>query len=316
MSREPRGLGKGLTALLGQSNDADKLRKPVGYVNKEIVGANRQTANTADILRIPVEMIEPNPFQPRMSFDQEALSELAASISTLGLIQPVTVRRMGEGRYQIISGERRYKACRMAGMTTIPAYIRDTDDQGMLEMAIVENLQRENLDPIELAMSYQRLIDECSLTQDKLADRVGKKRATVANTMRLLKLPAKVQHDIKVGLLSTGHAKALLSIDDAQTQEKLCDLVIRDGLSVRALEEMVRDLLAHPQKKEEETLKQNEKEQNLPDSYYKVLSHIGKYFSKDISLKRNQNGKGTMTIRFDSDEEIDAFLKALEEKQF
>lgn len=314
MSKEPRGLGKGLNALLGQANDADKLRKPVSYVNKEIMGANRQAANTADILRIPVEMIDPNPFQPRMSFDQEALNELAASISTLGLIQPVTVRRMGGDRYQIISGERRYKACRIAGMTTIPAYIRDTDDQGMLEMAIVENLQRENLDPIELAMSYQRLIDECSLTQDKLADRVGKKRATVANTLRLLKLPAKVQHDIKVGLLSTGHAKALLSIEDTATQEKLCDLVIRDGLSVRALEDMVRQILNPSEKKEEEAREQTE--QSLPDSYYKVLSHIGKYFSKDISLKRNQNGKGTMTIRFDSDDEIFAFLKALEEKQF
>lgn len=314
MSKEPRGLGKGLNALLGQANDADKLRKPVSYVNKEIMGANRQAANTADILRIPVEMIDPNPFQPRMSFDQEALNELAASISTLGLIQPVTVRRMGGDRYQIISGERRYKACRIAGMTTIPAYVRDTDDQGMLEMAIVENLQRENLDPIELAMSYQRLIDECSLTQDKLADRVGKKRATVANTLRLLKLPAKVQHDIKVGLLSTGHAKALLSIEDTATQEKLCDLVIRDGLSVRALEDMVRQILNPSEKKEEESREQTE--QSLPDSYYKVLSHIGKYFSKDISLKRNQNGKGTMTIRFDSDDEIFAFLKALEEKQF
>lgn len=314
MSKEPRGLGKGLNALLGQANDADKLRKPVSYVNKEIMGANRQAANTADILRIPVEMIDPNPFQPRMSFDQEALNELAASISTLGLIQPVTVRRMGGDRYQIISGERRYKACRIAGMTTIPAYVRDTDDQGMLEMAIVENLQRENLDPIELAMSYQRLIDECSLTQDKLADRVGKKRATVANTLRLLKLPAKVQHDIKVGLLSTGHAKALLSIEDTATQEKLCDLVIRDGLSVRALEDMVRQILNPSEKTEEEAREQTE--QSLPDSYYKVLSHIGKYFSKDISLKRNQNGKGTMTIRFDSDDEIFAFLKALEEKQF
>ena len=314
MSKEPRGLGKGLNALLGQANDADKLRKPVSYVNKEIMGANRQAANTADILRIPVEMIDPNPFQPRMSFDQEALNELAASISTLGLIQPVAVRRMGTDRYQIISGERRYKACRIAGMTTIPAYVRDTDDQGMLEMAIVENLQRENLDPIELAMSYQRLIDECSLTQDKLADRVGKKRATVANTLRLLKLPAKVQHDIKVGLLSTGHAKALLSIEDTATQEKLCDLVIRDGLSVRALEDMVRQILNPSEKKEEEAREQTE--QSLPDSYYKVLSHIGKYFSKDISLKRNQNGKGTMTIRFDSDDEIFAFLKALEEKQF
>ena len=173
MSKEPRGLGKGLSALLGEVPDADQLRKPVGYVNKEIVGARPRQENTADILRIPVDMIEPNPFQPRMSFDQGALEELASSIRTLGLIQPITVRRITERRYQIIRGERRYKACRLAGMTTIPAYIRDANDQGMLEMAIVENVQREDLDPIELALSYRRLIDECQLTQDNLADRVG-----------------------------------------------------------------------------------------------------------------------------------------------
>ena len=197
MSKEPRGLGRGLSALLGEVPNADQLRKPVGYVNKEVVGTRGRQENTADILRIPVDMIEPNPFQPRMSFDQAALEELASSIRTLGLIQPITVRKITDNRYQIISGERRYKACRLAGMTTIPAYIRDANDQGMLEMAIVENVQRENLDPIELALSYQRLIEECALTQDMLADRVGKKRATVANTIRLLKLPAKVQHDIK-----------------------------------------------------------------------------------------------------------------------
>ena len=219
MSREPRGLGKGLSALLGEIPDADQLRKPVGYVTKEIVGTRGRQENTADILRIPVDMIEPNPFQPRSSFDEEALQELAASIRTLGLIQPITVRRITDNRYQIISGERRYKACRLAGMTTVPAYIRDANDQGMLEMAIVENVQRENLDPIELALSYQRLLDECRLTQDQLAERVGKKRATVANTIRLLKLPAKVQHDIKVGLLSAGHAKAILSVDDPEAHE-------------------------------------------------------------------------------------------------
>jgi len=206
------------------------------------VGGKGRQENTADILRIPVDMIEPNPFQPRSSFDEEALQELAASIRTLGLIQPITVRRITDSRYQIISGERRYKACRLAGMSTVPAYIRDANDQGMLEMAIVENVQRENLDPIELALSYQRLIEECRLTQDQLADRVGKKRATVANAIRLLKLPAKVQHDIKVGLLSAGHAKAILSVEDPETQEQLCDLVIRDGLSVRELEALVRKL--------------------------------------------------------------------------
>lgn len=313
MSKEPRGLGRGLSALLGEVPDADQFRKPVGYVNKEIVGSRPRQENTADILRIPMEMIEPNPFQPRMSFDQPALEELASSIRTLGLIQPVTVRKVTDNRYQIISGERRFKACRMAGMTTIPAYIRDTNDQGMLEMAIVENVQRENLDPIELALSYRRLIDECELTQDEMADRVGKKRATVANTLRLLKLPAKVQHDIKVGLLSSGHAKAILGIDDPATQEKLCDLVIRDGISVRELEALVRKLQINPDAPSP-GIRKDEKEQHLPDEYYKMLEHIGKFFSKDISLRRSAKGKGTMTIRFDSDDEVNAFLKALEEK--
>ena len=314
MSKEPRGLGRGLSALLGEVPDADQFRKPVGYVNKEIVGSRPSSReNTADILRIPMEMIEPNPFQPRMSFDQPALEELSASIRTLGLIQPVTVRKVAENHYQIISGERRYKACRMAGMTTIPAYIRDTNDQGMLEMAIVENVQRENLDPIELALSYRRLIDECELTQDEMADRVGKKRATVANTLRLLKLPAKVQHDIKVGLLSSGHAKAILGVDDPATQEKLCDLVIRDGISVRELEALVRKLQINPDAPSP-GIRKEDKEQHLPDEYYKMLEHIGKFFSNDISLRRTAKGKGTMTIRFDSDDEVNAFLKALEEK--
>ena len=313
MSKEPRGLGRGLSALLGEVPNADALRKPVGYVNKEVVGARGRQENTADILRIPVDMIEPNPHQPRMSFDQTALEELASSIRTLGLIQPVTVRRITDNRYQIISGERRYKACRLAGMTTIPAYIRDANDQGMLEMAIVENVQRENLDPIELALSYQRLIDECSLTQDMLADRVGKKRATVANTIRLLKLPAKVQHDIKVGLLSAGHAKAILGVEEPELQEKLCDLVIRDGLSVRELESLARKIVLDPKSSPERT---KAKKQELPDEYYKVLEHVGKYFSSSISMKRSGSGKGTMTIRFNSDDEVKAFVKALEDKQF
>ena len=313
MSKEPRGLGRGLSALLGEVPNADALRKPVGYVNKEVVGARGRQENTADILRIPVDMIEPNPYQPRMSFDQTALEELASSIRTLGLIQPVTVRRITDNRYQIISGERRYKACRLAGMTTIPAYIRDANDQGMLEMAIVENVQRENLDPIELALSYQRLIDECSLTQDMLADRVGKKRATVANTIRLLKLPAKVQHDIKVGLLSAGHAKAILGVEEPELQEKLCDLVIRDGLSVRELESLARKIVLDPKSSPERT---KAKEQELPDEYYKVLEHVGKYFSSSISMKRSGSGKGAMTIRFNSDDEVKAFVKALEDKQF
>ncbi len=309
MSKQQRGLGKGLGALLGGDADLSQIRKPVGYVNKEIVSSSQPQQVSADILRIPVDIIEPNPFQPRMSFDQDALEELAESIKTLGLIQPITVRRKSDGRYQIISGERRFRACRLSGMDMIPAYIRDTNDQGMLEMAIVENIQRENLDPIEVAMSYQRLIEECNLTQEQMAVRVGKKRASVTNYLRLLKLPAKIQHDLKVGLLSVGHAKVLLGIDDLRTQEYLCDLVIKEEMSVRQLEEKVKKLTQQRPAQEQEA-------QDLPDEYFKVLEIVGKYFENNISLKRSGNGRGSMTIHFGSDEEVKRFLKALEDSNF
>ena len=308
MSKQQRGLGKGIGALLGGDNDFAPFRQPVGYVNKEVVG-QRESQDTADILRIPVDMIEPNPFQPRMSFDQDALEELADSIKTLGLIQPITVRRREGNRYQIISGERRFRACRLAGMDMIPAYIRDANDQGMLEMAIVENIQRENLDPIEVAMSYQRLIEECNLTQEQMAVRVGKKRASVTNYLRLLKLPAKLQHDLKVGLLSVGHAKVLLGVEDLKLQEYLCDLVIKEDLSVRQLEEKLKKLT-------EQKPEQQNDIQDLPDEYFKVLEIVGKYFENNISLKRSNNGKGSMTIHFGSDEEVRKFLKALEDSNF
>ena len=244
-----------------------------------------------------------------MSFDQEALEELAVSIKSLGLIQPITVRRKPDGRYQIISGERRFRACRLAGMEMIPAYICDTNDQGMLEMAIVENIQRENLDPIEIAMSYQRLIEECNLTQEQMAIRVGKKRASVTNYLRLLKLPAKIQHDLKVGLLSVGHAKVLLGVEDELVQEFLCDQVIKEDLSVRQLEEQIRKTF-EPKKKK------NDDVQDLPEEYVKVLEIVGKYFENSISLKRSAGGKGTMTVHFSSDEEVRKFLKALQDSKF
>ena len=310
MAKQQRGLGKGIGALLGGDSDFTPLRQPVGYVNKEVVSQRTSQDATADVLRIPVDMIEPNPYQPRMNFDQEALEELTESIRTLGLIQPITVRRKAEGRYQIISGERRFRACRLAGMDMIPAYIREANDQGMLEMAIVENIQRENLDPIEVAMSYQRLIEECSLTQEQMAIRVGKKRASVTNSLRLLKLPAKIQHDLKVGLLSVGHAKVLLGIEDVMLQEYLCDLVIKDDMSVRQLEDKIKKL---SQKKADTS--ENDS-QDLPDEYFKVLEIVGKYFENNISLKRSGTGKGSMTIHFNSDDEVRRFLKALEDSQF
>lgn len=308
-NKEPRGLGRGLGAILGENANLDQFRKPVGYVNKEIVGAKNEITESADVVRIPAGIIEPNPFQPRMSFDAEALEDLTASIRTLGLIQPITVRPLGDGRYQIISGERRFRACKAAGMDMIPAYVRSASDQSMMEMAIVENIQREDLDPIEVALGYQRLIDECHLTQEQLADRVGRKRASVTNYLRLLKLPAKVQHDLKVGLLSVGHAKVILGVEDRRIQERLCDLVVKDGLSVRQLEDKVRNLTGEKPEPKAAPV------QELPDDYCRVLEHIGKYFQQDISLKRSTSGKGTMTIRFSSDDEMRTFLKALEDAQ-
>ena len=297
------GLGKGLGALLG-SEDISELRKPVGYINKEVVSAGDKPKDTSDVLRIPVDMIEPNPYQPRMSFDDEAMRELAQSIKTFGLIQPITVRRKGDDKYQIISGERRYRAATLAGMDMIPAYIRDASEQGMLEMAIVENIQRENLDPIEVAMSYQRLMDECRLTQEQMADRVGKKRASVANQLRLLKLPAKVQHDLKVGLVSVGHAKVLLGVENPEQQEALCDEIVKKGLSVRQLEEKVRAMVKLPAPKKEGSTE-------LPQMYYRLLENVGRYFGENISLKRSDSGKGTLTIKFDSDEQMERFLSAI-----
>ena len=306
MAKTQYGLGKGLGALLG-GEDLSELRKPVGYINKAVVSAQEKPKDTSDVLRIPVDLIEPNPYQPRMSFATEAMQELSESIRTFGLIQPITVRRKGD-KYQIISGERRYRASIMAGMDMIPAYLRDASEQGMLEMAIVENIQRENLDPIEVAMSYQRLMEECRLTQEQMADRVGKKRASVANQLRLLKLPAKVQHDLKVGLVSVGHAKVLLGVEDPSVQEMLCDLIVKNGLSVRQLEDKVKDL------GKETVAKKKDEPQELPPMYYRLLENVGRYFGDNISLRRGRDGKGSLTIKFDSDDQMEQFLKVLDQR--
>ena len=309
MSQPPRGLGKGLSAILGNIQSADDLRSPVAYSSKPAAGENTAAGATADVVRIPVNLIEPNPFQPRLSFDMEELEGLAASIRTLGLITPITVRRRADGRYQIISGERRYRACQMAGLTEVPAYVRDADDQGMLEMAIVENIQRSNLDPIEIALSYRRLIDECQHTQEVMAERLGRNRSSVANQIRLLNLPVKVQHDLKVGQISVGHAKVLLSIDDPDVQVKLCDLVIRTGMNVRQLEQKVKSLMESG--KPSPGAKRQERVHEIPQEHKDLCKEVARYCKGEISLKRSNSGKGTMTIHFNSDKEISALLDAL-----
>ena len=310
MSQPPRGLGRGLGAILGDIANVDELRKPVSYQQKQSVSSAQ---STADILRVPIGSIDPNPYQPRTSFDAEQLEGLASSIKSLGLITPITVRKTGEGRYQIISGERRYRASQMAGLEEIPAYVRQTDDQGMLEMAIVENIQRENLDPIEVALSYERLLSECSLTQEQMAARLGKSRSSIANQIRLLKLPVKVQHDIKVGQISVGHAKVLLSVEDPDAQTKLCDYTIKNSLNVRQLEEKVKALLdkAADGPARDDDHKTEAKTQDVPALHKDLCKEIARYFKGRISLKRSENGKGTLTVNFSSDEEINRFLNAL-----
>ena len=303
MSTPKHGLGRGLGALLGDTGNLSDFRRPAGYVNPTPATVPAPAAGS-EVLNLPVDSIRPNPRQPRMSFDRDALEALSISIRNFGLIQPITVRRTEGGAYEIISGERRFRAARIAGLETIPAYVREADDEAMLAMAIVENIQRQDLDPIEEALSYRRLIEECHLTQEQMADRIGKKRASVTNSLRLLRLPAKVQHDLKVGLISVGHAKVLLSLEDPILQEQICDRIIREGLSVRQTEERVKRAL--------EASKPAPAPQELPDAYVRVLERLGRYFEDNISLKRGADGRGTMTVRFTSDEQMQRFLDALE----
>lgn len=310
MAKPVRGLGKGLGALLGDEAQDMAFRRPVQYINNN--AGDKKDSGSA-IRLISIASIVPNPFQPRVTFDPQALEELSVSIKTLGLIQPITVRKMDDGQYQIISGERRFRASKLAGLSEVPAYIRETDDSGMLEMAIVENVQRADLDPIETAMSYQRLIDECNLTQEQMADRIGKSRVAVTNYLRLLRLPAKVQYDVKVGNISVGHAKVLLGLDDKSVQEQLSDTIIRDGLSVRALEALLKTGLPTGEKGGKTPSKQESSE--IPDEYYSLVEIVGKYFKNNVSVKRTAEGKGSITIRFESDSQVQEFLSSLREKQ-
>lgn len=291
-------LGKGLGALISGYEGTFEPHSP----KVTIPGT---TSNPVSISEIAIDLISTNPYQPRTVFEEEALQALSDSIRQLGLIQPITVRSTEDGKFQIISGERRYRAAKMAGLTHIPAYIRKADDQGMLEMAIVENIQRENLDAIEVALSFQRLIEECELTQEAMADRVGKKRATVTNYLRLLKLPAQVQIALREGKISMGHAKCILSIEDVEKQLLLCDLIIKNDLSVRQAEQKAKAIQNPAPKKEETPV-------NLPDSHYRVLEIVGRYFNNNISFKRNEKGKGSITIQFENDKEVETFLKDLE----
>lgn len=254
------------------------------------------------IAMLSIEKIELNPFQPRNHFDDSELSELAESIKALGLIQPVTVRSIGGDKYQLISGERRIRACRIAGLKEIPAYIRIADDQAMIEMALVENIQRTDLNSLEIAFAYQRLIDECRLTHDKVAERVGKNRSTVTNYLRLLKLPPSIQSGIKKEVISMGHARALAGIENPVVQIKLFNDVINQELSVRALESKILGLNRKPSESAELILDPN---------VLAVRKKLEEFFGSKIDIRRNVEGKGYFVVKFNSDENFNDILEKL-----
>jgi ParB family chromosome partitioning protein len=255
-------------------------------------------------LDISVDSIDANPFQPRSNFDEQALEELAASIKKLGIVQPLTVRDAGQGRYQLIAGERRLRAAKLAGLTLVPAYVRTADDQAMLELALVENIQREDLDAIEVAISFQRLIEECRLTQEQLSDRVGKQRSTVANYLRLLRLPAEIQLGIRNKQLSMGHARALVNIDNQKKQIGVYYKIIDGGLSVRQAEDLVRTVQTEIVKDPEKL----ERKRKLNDDYSRLSDHLNKIFDARVNFRINENGKGKIVIPFESAEDMERIL--------
>jgi len=267
----------------------------------------KKPSRNQTVAMLPLSVIEVNPFQPRNEFDEEALEELAASIKLHGLIQPITVRRMNAKSYQLISGERRLRASKIAKLKEIPAYIRTADDQAMHEMALIENIQREDLNAMEIAITYQRLIDECGIIHEELGDRVGKKRATITNYLRLLKLPPKVQDGIVKKDISMGHARALLSIEDSVVQLTAYKEVIENKLSVRETEELARKYSGKT------TEKKKAKSSKLADEYVDVQKNLQSYLGTKVTLKTNGKGKGQIVIPFISDKDLNRILELIEE---
>ncbi|HBT85833.1 MAG: ParB/RepB/Spo0J family partition protein [Fermentimonas sp.] len=273
------------------------------------------TQGSSSINEVDLNKIVPNPDQPRRTFDEEALQELAASIKSIGLVQPITLREIDEDSYEIIAGERRYRASIMAGLTSIPAYIKTVEDDETMEMALIENIQREDLNSIEIALAYQKLINTLSLTQEQLSERVGKKRATVANYLRLLKLPAEVQMGVKDKKIDMGHARALVTMNDPVAQLSLYNIILQEGLSVRNVESFVKEfnegkpieeLLKSDSKKTKST--GNTQKKKLPDDFEALKKHLSSYFNTDVQFNYNKNGKGKITIPFNSSDELERII--------
>lgn len=291
---QKQALGRGLSALLKDpSNDI----KSVQDKNADKVIGN--------IVELELEAIEINPFQPRTNFNEETLRELASSIKELGVIQPITVRKLDFNKYQLVSGERRFRASKLIGLSTIPAYIRIANDQESLEMALVENIQRQDLDPIEIALSYQRLIDEIQLTQEQMSERVGKKRSTIANYLRLLKLDPIIQTGMRDGFISMGHGRAIINIEDQSHQLDIYEKILSDKLSVRETESLVKNYHTKGETKAPE-------KSELPKFIKNGVKEFSEYFGHKINVKVSKNGKGTINIPFHSEEDFNRIKKLVQ----
>lgn len=294
MQSKKKALGRGLNAIL-ESPETDITSRDIS--GNYVVGA---------IAHLNVNSIESNPFQPRSHFDESELAELTMSIQTQGVIQPITVRKMGYDKYQLISGERRLKATRLAGLTEIPAYIRVANDEQMLEMALVENIHRQDLNPLEIAISFQRLIEECEMNQEDLSKKVGKDRSTVSNYIRLLKLPTEIQIAIRDNRISMGHARALIGIDDLKTQLIILHRILEKKLSVRQVEELVRNLT------DEQPLPKQHEPAILPVKFEKAKETLNNKLNTKVEMKVNAKGNGSILIKFASDEEFDRIISHLQ----
>ena len=292
LQNKKRGLGRGLDAIL-QSPETDITSSDIS--GHYVAGA---------VAELNIDFIEANPFQPRTDFDDNALNELAESIKVQGVIQPVTVRKMGRDKYQLISGERRLRASKLAGLKTIPVYIRVANDEQMLEMALIENTHREGLNAIEVALSYQRLIEECNITQEQLSEKVGKDRSTVTNFLRLLKLPPEVQVALRDGFISMSQARAIINIEDKTKQLIILKEIIDKDLSVRQVEELVRSLNT-------KNVKTKKQKDVLPEVVIQKVNSLSKSLNTKIKVSRNSKGKGTLTINFKNDEDFERLISLI-----
>lgn len=303
MSTKRNALGRGLSALLENANtDITNKNTNKEEAESKVVGA---------IAHIEIAHIETNPFQPRTNFEEQALNELASSIKEHGIIQPVTVRKLGYDKYQLISGERRFRASQIAGLTSVPAYIRIANDQAMLEMALVENIQRENLDPIEVAISYKRLIDECSLTQEQLSQKVSKQRSTITNYLRLLKLPVEIQLALRNTDITMGHARALINIEDADKQLDIYNQIVADNLSVRDVEDLSRGIKTE-KASSDKTGDSKASKSGLTFEQQKFVEDLRAVFNTKVNINRETNGKGKIVIPFKSDNDLKRIIDLLD----